>query len=161
MRGRSQVCWVEAEHNVRGRAPWPWVAQNLCGQPSPCPAHPIPGFWADVRGFRLLTLKAFRWSSARCRKGSWPNPHEPSKAHPQLQLAPPGPIPHLSRPPPFLANSAVLPGGQWSLPLPIGGLSLGRAIGVLNPRNSGPPGRVLWERGRGVKGGHLVPPTAQ
>lgn len=40
--------------------------------------------------------------------------------------------------------------------------SLGRAIRVLDPGDSGSPGRVLWERGTGVRGrGHLVPPPAR
>lgn len=208
MRGGSQVRWVEAEHWVRGRAPQPWIAQPLPGQPSPCPAHSIPGFWTDVRGFRLLTLWA-GWDSGRCWKESLApapgplqspptTPARPAWAHPSPRQVPSVPcqlcgsprqplVPAPAHQAPLLGEGqeSGIPSLQWQgswaqdhrktgrlqqkgsgrLQTAASGkpdlTSLGSAIRVLDPRNSGQLGRVLWEMSRGVRGGLLVPPTAQ
>lgn len=137
-------------------------------------------------------------------------PRPPPLLRPTRSFGSPRPTPHLRRPSPLLANSAVLPGGLWSLTLPVrrlywgrgknqepplcgvrvpgpktpgkredcsggeggsGGLrrttsqradltSLGRALGVLPPRDSELPGRVLRERAEGSEDeGFLYPPV--
>lgn len=92
------------------------------------PAHQVPGFWASVHGLCLLPL----WVEVRFSRKESSDPRPPHLqgppaaclGHPLPSL--PLPSPHLSRSPPLLADSAVLPGSRRSLPLPVRRLCWGR-----------------------------------
>lgn len=140
-----------AAGEVRGRAPKCWggggrgVSGALCGptdKPKPFPAHPVPGLWAAVGQLRLLPLRAEVGFSLMPGGESGPPPC--LQGPPIAQLAPPGPgpTPHLRKPPPLLADSAMLPGGLWSLPLPVRRLCWGEGQeSAQKPRGGagGPP----------------------